>query len=283
MYQSSRRVAFCVAALGSAALAALSLVPAAAQTVPAAVSPVSVDAGYKVTLNGFDLGTFSFKSNVGTSDYTLHTHVELSALLGVFRWKGVTQVSGSIEAKRPAPSDFRFTYESTVRNGSVIMGFDNNNVDHVTVLPVVREPEDTVPLERKHLSDVLDPLSAILVLTHGDAKNPCGRTVAIFDGKQRFNISLHDPRRVALAGSTRGETAIVCRVKYTPLSGYRANAETRQLAGSKDIEITFRMVPAAKLMVPQSVTVPTGAGTARIDLERINIQLPERGRVASAD
>lgn len=282
MYQSSRRVAFCVAALGSAALAALTSPPAAAQTAPAAVSPVSVDAGYRVTLNGFDLGTFTFKSNVGADAYTLHTHVELSALLGVFRWTGTTNVSGAIEAKRPAPSDFRFTYESSVRNGSVIMGFDNNTVDHVTVLPVVREPEDTVPLERKHLSNVLDPLSAILVLTHSDAQTPCGRTVAIFDGKQRFNISLHDPRRVALPG-TKGETAIVCRVKYTPLSGYRANSETRQLAGSKDIEITFRMVPAAKLMVPQSVTLPTGAGTARIDLERINIQLPERGRVASVD
>lgn len=282
MYQSSRRVASCVAALGSAALAALSTAPAAAQAVPATLSSASVDAGYRVTLNGFDLGTFSFKSNVGESEYTLHTNVELSALLGVFRWKGVTQVSGSVGNKRPAPSDFRFDYESTVRNGSVIMGFDKNNVDHVTVLPVVREPEDTVPLERKHLANVLDPLSAILVLTHSDADTPCGRTVAIFDGKQRFNISLHEARKVTLTG-TQGETATVCRVKYTPLSGYRANAETRHLAHTKDIEITFRMVPAAKLMVPQSVSVPTGAGTARIDLERISIQLPERGRVASVD
>ena len=280
MYQSSRRVASCVAALGSAALAALFSLPAAAQAIPATLSSASVDAGYRVTLNGFDLGTFSFKSNVSDSQYTLHTHVELSALLGVFRWKGVTQVSGSVGAKRPSPSDFRFDYESSVRNGSVIMGFDKNNVDHVTVLPVVREPADTVPLERKHLSDVLDPLSAILVLTHSEAATPCGRTVAIFDGKQRFNISLHEARKVTLA---QGETATVCRVKYTPLSGYRANAETRQLAQTKDIEITFRMVPAAKLMVPQSVSVPTGAGTARIDLERISIQLPERGRVASAD
>lgn len=282
MYQSSRRVPSCVATLGLAALIAVSPLAAAAQTSPGAVSPASVDAGYRVTLNGFDLGTFSFKSNVGSSEYTLHTHVELSALLGVFRWKGVTQVSGAIDAKRPTPSDFRFTYESSVRNGSVIMGFDKNSVDHVTVMPVVREPEDTVPLERKHLSDVLDPLSAILVLTHSDAASPCGRTVAIFDGKQRFNISLHEARKVTLTG-TRNETAVVCRVKYTPLSGYRANAETRHLAQTKDIEITFRMVPAAKLMVPQSVSVPTGAGTARIDLERISIQLPERGRVASAD
>lgn len=281
MYQSFRRAALCVAALGSAALAALAPLPAASQSIPATVTPASVDAGYRVTLNGFDLGTFSFQSNVGASHYTLHTNVELSALLGVFRWKGVTQVSGSINAKRPSPHSFRFDYESTVRDGSVIMGFDANNVDHVTVLPVVQEPADMVPLERAHLANVLDPLSAILVLTHSDAKSPCGRTVGIFDGKQRFNISLRQVRKVSLPGAGN-ETAVVCRVKYEPLSGYRANAETRQLSQTNAIEITFRMVPAANLMVPQSVSVPTGAGTARIDLERINIQLPE-GRVASAN
>lgn len=282
MYPSSRRVTRCVAVLGSAALAALAPAQVAAQSIPATLSSASVDAGYRVTLNGFDLGTFSFKSDVGPHSYTLHTHVELSALLGVFHWKGITQVSGSIEAKRPSPSDFRFNYESSVRSGSVVMGFDSHTVDHVTVLPVVREPADMVPLERSHLANVLDPLSAILVLTHTDAKTPCGRTVGIFDGKQRFNVSLHDAGRVTLPGP-RNETATVCRVEYAPLSGYRANSETRHLARTRDIKITFRKVPAAKLMVPQSVTVPTGAGTARIDLERINIQLPERGRVASAD
>jgi len=79
------------------------------------------------------------------------------------------------------------------------------------------------------------------------------------------------------------ETAIVCRVKYTPIAGYRPTDDTRQLAASNDIEIVFRLVPAAKLMLPQSVAVPTAIGTARIDLDRVNIQVLERGRVASVD
>jgi hypothetical protein len=43
------------------------------------------------------------------------------------------------------------------------------------------------------------------------------------------------------------------------------------------------MVPVAKLMLPQSVSVPTAVGSARIDLERVNIEMPERGQMASAD
>lgn len=289
MYQvQSRRMRACVLALGSAALAAVvQLSPpfsplATAAPSPTGISPLKVDASYKITLNGFDLGTFSFKSNVGRTSYTLDTDVQISALLGVFRWRGVTHSAGSLKAKSAKPADFRFDYESSVRNGSIAMGFDKDGIDRLTVLPTTLEAADMVPLTRAHLKDVVDPLSAILAITHTDAQSPCGRKVAIFDGKQRFDIDLRFARKEPVEGM-RGETAVVCRVKYTPIAGYRPTSETRDLATTNGIEITFRLVPSAKLMLPQSVTVPTAAGEARINLERVNIELPERGQVASAD
>jgi hypothetical protein len=285
MYQvQSRRMRACVLGLGLAALASLAPVSpfAAAAPSPTGLAPLKVNANYKITLNGFDLGTFSFKSNVGRTSYTLDTDVQISALLGVFRWKGVTHSSGTVKAKSAQPADFRFDYESSVRNGSIAMGFGKEGIDRLTVLPVTGDAADTVPLTRAHLKDVLDPLSAILTLTHTDAPSPCGRKLAIFDGKQRFDIDLRFARQVPVEGM-RGETAVVCRVKYTPIAGYRPTAETRDLASTNGIEITFRVVAAAKLMLPQSVTVPTAAGEARINLEKVNIELPERGQVASAD
>jgi hypothetical protein len=285
MYQVlSRRMRACVLGLGLAALAAsLPLSPlATAAPSPAGISPLKVDASYRITLNGFDLGSFTFKSNVGRTGYTLDTDVQISALLGVFRWRGVTHSSGTLKAKNPQPADFRFDYESTVRNGSIAMGFGKEGLDRLMVLPTTAEAADTVPLTRAHLKDVVDPLSAILTLTHTDAPSPCGRRVSIFDGKQRFDLDLRYARQVPVEGG-RGEIAVVCRVKYIPIAGYRPTAETRELASSNSIEIMFRLVPQAKLALPQSVTVPTAAGEARINLERVNIEIPERGQVASAD
>lgn len=284
MYQvSSRRVVACVIGLGATALTALTQLPplAVAAPVTPGVSPAKVDASYKITLNGFDLGSFRFKSNVGRSEYTLDTDVQISALLGVFHWKGVTHSSGIMKAKSPKPSDFRFDYESSVRSGSVSMGFGQDGVEAITVLPTMMEAPDTVPLTRSHIKGVLDPLSAIMAITHTEAATPCGRKVAIFDGKQRFDIDLRFAREEAVPG-TSGEKAVVCRVKYTPIAGYRPTEETRQLAASNGIEISFRMVPSAKLMLPQSVSVPTAAGEARISLERVNIELPQ-GQLASVD
>jgi len=279
---SLRRVVACVLGLGTVALAAL--LPASPLTAApsAGASPLRVDATYKITLNGFDLGSFHYKSDVGSGQYHLETDVEISALLGIFKWKGVTHTSGTLEAKALKPADFRFDYESSVRNGTVAMGFGSEGIESLTVLPATVEPDDLVPLTRDHLKGVVDPLSAILAITHTDAPTPCGRKVSIFDGKQRFDLALRFARQEPVAGIP-SEMQTVCRVKYTPIAGYRPTQEMQELASSNEIEIAFRMVPAAKLMLPQSVAVPTAAGHARIDLERVNIQLPERGQVAFAD
>lgn len=285
---SSRRVISRVIAgvAGLSAVALTALVPlapfASAATTPAGNPAVRVDASYKITLNGFNLGTFHFKSNVGRTRYTSESDVEISALLGVFKWKGVTHTSGSLQAKTLKPGDFRFDYESSVRSGSVAMGFDKDGIQSLSVVPLTGDAADMVPLTPAHLKGVFDPLSAILAITHSDAQTPCGRKIPIFDGKQRFDLSLRFARQEPVVGIPN-EIATVCRVKYTPIAGYRPTEETRALASSNDIEITFRMVPVAKLMLPQSVSVPTAVGSARIDLERVNIEMPERGQMASAD
>jgi hypothetical protein len=162
------------------------------------------------------------------------------------------------------------------------MGFDANGLSRLSVLPVVMQAPDEVPVTRDQVKDVLDPLSAILTLTHGDTSAPCARKVAIFDGKQRFDLDLRYARQIPVEG-VAGEMATVCRIRYTPISGYRPTEEMRQLAASNGIEIAFRRVATAKLLLPQYVIVPTPLGEARINLEHVNIELPDRGQVASAD
>ncbi len=179
------------------------------------------------------------------TSYTLDTDVQISALLGVFHWKGVTRSTGTLAAKAPKPEDFRFNYESSVRNGSVAMGFGKEGIETISVLPATVEAADTVPLTRAHLKNVVDPLSAILAITHTNAATPCGRKVAVFDGKQRFDIDLRFARTEPVPGIA-GETAIVCRVKYTPIAGYRPTEETRDLAATNGIEIAFRVVPVGQ-------------------------------------
>jgi hypothetical protein len=65
-------------------------------------------------------------------------------------------------------------------------------------------------------------------------------------------------------------------VRYVPIGGYRANDETRDLANNTGIEITFRPVRNAQLMLPQAIVVPTMAGNVELTLEKVGIKTPDR-------
>lgn len=271
------------ASAASALLTTAAALGLAATAAPAAdVTPAQVDANYKITLNGFELGTFRFSSDVARDHYALNTDVEISALLGVFHWKGVTRASGTVAAAKPQPAGFLFEFESSAKSGSVKMGFGESGVESISVNPVADDPPDTVPLTRQDLKGVFDPLTAIMAMTHVDAPSPCGRKIPVFDGRQRFDLDLRFARQQPVAGLP-GQMAIVCRVKYTPIAGYRPTEETLALASSNDIEIAFRPVPQAKLMLPQSIVVPTAIGRAEITLVDVGIKAAERGRLASVN
>jgi hypothetical protein len=283
MYKfSSRAMRATVASAASALIATAAFMGLAATAAPAAdITPAQVDANYKITLNGFELGSFRFSSDVARDHYALNTDVEISALLGVFRWKGVTRASGTLVGAKAQPAGFLFEFESSAKSGSVKMGFGEAGVESVSVAPVAFDPPDTVPLTRQDLKGVLDPLTAILALTHVDAPSPCGRKIPIFDGKQRFDIDLRFARQEPVAG-VQGEMATVCRVKYTPIAGYRPTEETVALANSKEIEISFRHLRQAKLMLPQSIALPTSVGKAEITLVDVSVKTAA-GQLASVD
>ena len=282
MYQfSSRLFRVCAVAAGVLLGASGAGVDGYAASLVPANSASEVDAHYKITLNGFDLGKFRFVSNVDQERYTINTDVELSAVLGIFHWKGETRSTGTLPSRAPKPADFLFQFASSAKSGAIKMGFGETGVETLAIEPTGFEPPEQIPLTRAHLKNVLDPLTAILAITHVDATTPCGRNMPIFDGKQRFDIDLRYARHEPLAGTK--ETAIVCRVKYRPVAGYTPTEEIQALSASDGIEIAFRPVSAVKLMLPQSVVIPTPVGQARLDLVQISIKAPARGQVASVD
>lgn len=267
--------AFLAPALLAAGLAVLSSeVPA-----EAGGTGVEVDAQYKVSLNGFNIGSLHYTSAIQGNVYTLTSDVELSMLLGAFHWKGLSRTVGTVQNAALAPTGFNFDFESTVKNGSVRMGFDKSTVKTVSVEPAQPPAEGIVPVKSEHLKNVLDPLSAIMALTRGTNTNPCARKVAIFDGKQRFDLQLAF-RRIEPASGPGQSPGTVCAIKYIPIAGYKASPETTAMASNSGIEITFRPAANADLLVPSRVVLPTMAGQAEIVAERVGIRGGSAGQVA---
>ena len=232
--------------------------------------PYQVSATYKITLNSFEIGTLRYESSVGSNGYVVESEVELSALFGAVSWKGATRSSGTIHGAQPKPANYTFDFKGSSGVGAVNIGFNEAGVSSLSVLPARSLAADTVPLKRNHLKGVLDPLSAALALTRTQGKSPCGRKFSIFDGQQRFDLELY-LRRLQPRGEGK---AVVCRVKYRPIAGYRANNETKALSRSTSIEIAFRPVAGAGLMVPDEITIPTISGPIALKAQKVDIKTP---------
>lgn len=246
--------------------------------------PSKVSAVYKITFNGFDIGDFKFNSSVQGSSYTLTGNAGISALLGAFTWTGVTRSAGAVAGDTPKPAGYTFDFRTgSNTGGSIKMGFAEGGVNSVQAIPPASHAPGVVPVQQHHLKNVLDPLSAVMALSRGKGTNPCGRRLAVFDGKQRFDLLLSF-RRQARINEVRpsGQPGIVyiCRVRYIPIAGHRNNDDTRHMASSGGIEVSLRPVPSANLLVPYQITVPTAAGTAVLTSQRVDIMTPGRRQIA---
>lgn len=276
--EEAKEAASSTAETGAVAQPAPTAVPAAA----ARTWPGRVTATYKIAFNGFDIGQFKFTSNVTGQSYALGGQAELSALLGAFQWSSQTRSAGLVAGDQPRPQGYTFDFRTGNRYGAIKMGFTDGAITTLAAVPPGPPLPGSVPVRDVHMRDVLDPLSAVMALSRNVAR-PCARKLAIFDGKQRFDLVLTSKRQVRIPEakpSGMPNIGHVCRVRYVPIAGHRMNDETRQMAENAGIEIIMRPIPLAGVAIPYEITIPTVAGTAVLTSTRVEIVAPNRREIA---
>jgi Protein of unknown function (DUF3108) len=252
--------------------------PAAAESWPA-----NVRALYEINFNGFNVGTFEFQSQAESQSYTLTGNAQLSVLLGAFSWAGEIRSFGMIVNQAPKPASFAFDFRSNMRAGSTKLGFSDGDVTNIMNLPPAVPTVPTIPLREQHLKGVVDPLSAIMVLSRSASGDPCDRRIPIFDGKERFDLIFSrkgEMRVTEQAPSGQPAIAQVCRVRYLPIAGHKIDSDTKYMAANDAIEVALRPVPSANVFVPYQISIPTMAGSATIVSKRVEIVSPGKPQIA---
>ncbi|MGH6816982.1 MAG: DUF3108 domain-containing protein [Hyphomicrobiaceae bacterium] len=251
--------------------------------------PSQVSAIYRVEAPVFgNIGTFQFESKMTGKTYTVKGQGQLGGGVGAFSWKGTLSGSGTVASDTPKPADYSFDYRSYrlfkgTKEGSVRMAFDGTGVTRHVVQPPNHPHPDAVPVKDAHLKDVLDPLTAVMALTRAKGDNPCGRSVAVFDGKHRFDLrfEFRKQQRIAEAKpSGQPDLGFVCTVRYRPVAGHRMNEETKALTAETGIEVTFRPVPSAHLAIPYKIVIPLPLGTAVLTAVRVDIVTAGQKQIA---
>jgi hypothetical protein len=204
------------AAFAFAALAALSASPTAATRAPGAA--------YDLSISGLSIGEATLAVSIDGARYA----VDATADFGFLFWggSGGARSEGRVEDGRLRPERYRLAYEGVRRPGSAEIDFEAGRAVRWSNEPQPEGDwaEGRTPVEPLHLSDVIDPLAALVAPLPADAAPAavCARLAPVFSGLTRFDLELTGAR--AASDPAAPEGAVACETRYRPVAGHRPDS-----------------------------------------------------------
>ena len=100
---------------------------------------------------------------------------------------------GGLAGSRIVPQSYAIAIRTKKKTDSVRMALAGGAVRNLAIEPPPEPKPERIPLTEAHKRGVLDPISAGMVPRgNGDGVAPdaCQRTLAVFDGRQRYDLAL---------------------------------------------------------------------------------------------
>jgi hypothetical protein len=242
------------------ALALAAAVPASAQG--------KLEARYEVTLAGLPIGTGSWMVDVNDTHYLAAASGATTGLLRVFTGgQGTSAARGTLTSGGiPLSSIYAATITTRQKSDEVRLTINHGDVKDTRLEPPRDKDPERVPITPAHERGILDPMTASL-LRAPDAANPmapatCDRTLAIFDGRLRYDLKLAY-KRIEQVKTDKGYAgpALVCSVNFTPIAGYiPSRYAIKYIAKLKDMEVWFAPITGTHVLVPIHAQGPTPIG-----------------------
>ena len=282
-----RALMFSPLAIGAMVCAGLS---GAGEARAAEIKTAKVTAVYSINFNGMSVGQFSLTANLADHRYNLIGDAKISLLAGlIFEWNGKTSSTGRVINRGPLPSAYSFGYTTSDKGEQINVKFSDNVVREIAVNPPPRPSAARIPMTRQHMQNVVDPLSAVLILSNVGAERTgaevCNRHLPIFDGKARYDLHLSYKRtKQVKTGDGYKGPAYVCKVKYIPIAGHRpGDEESGYAAKNEAIEVWMIPISQSGLFVPYYIYIPTPVGAASLTAVRFDVNVPGFGRRARVE
>jgi Protein of unknown function (DUF3108) len=255
--------------LGAGAVATVLL---AGVTGDSARAQGKLEARYAASVGGIPLGKGAWVIEIGESQYSAAASGRVTGVL-----RAVTSGDGSAAARgvliggHPVPQSYAAHVTSDDKTDEVRMTLNSGTVKELVAEPPFAPTPDRVPVTEVHRKGVIDPMSAGLMPVGGTGEvlvpEACQRTLAIFDGRQRFDLTLTFKRldKVSTEKGYQGPV-VVCQVTYQPLAGHRPSRYAiKYLMEQRDMEIWLAPIVGTRILVPYRIQVPTLLGSAVLE------------------
>jgi len=249
-----------------------------------------LDARFTASLAGLPIGKGAWVIDISGNQYTAAASGKTTGLMRVFAsGHGTSASRGHIIGGLPVPASYAASISSRKKTDEVRMTLANGNVRDFAASPPPSPHAERVPLSARHRHGVIDPMTASLLRVPGNGNpvNPeaCRRSVAVFDGRLRYNLSLSFKRmeKVKADKGYQGPV-VVCAVYFSPVAGYIPDRPAiKYLKHLRDMEVWFAPVAGTRVLVPFRISIPTPLGLGVVQATQfVSVAQPARPIPTSA-
>jgi len=242
----------------------------------------TVSSVYSVSVGGLSVATLSLEAVLSDRSYSLSGSGRVTGIASVIApTEGSSRSSGAFNSQRVLPQGFSHVESSRERNVSIDIDLRAGDVQKVAVAPRIEQDPQRVPVEARHMRDVLDPLSALIVRVPGDgplvSERACNRSVPVFNGYARFDVALTyvGVREVRSEQGYSGPV-VACEARYRPISGHRPWKASVKRAQQASVEVWLAPVEGTRVLLPYRAAVDTSLGRGVLQARRFEITGGER-------
>ena len=249
----------------AAAVCVLALLAADARH--GATAQTRLDAEYTATIAGIPIGHGNWVVEIAADQYSASANGSTAGLLRVFASaRGAGATRGAFSGEQAVPSSYAATIDFDRKIDDVRIALSGGNVKDFSAEPPLIPHPERIPVTDADRRGVIDPMSSTLnrVPGTGDPVSPqaCGRKVAVFDGRVRYDLA-SEFKRMETVKAARGYQgpAVVCAVYFIPISGYiPSRAVIKYLTALRDAEVWFAPIAGTRVLVPFRFSLPTPIG-----------------------
>jgi hypothetical protein len=245
----------------------------------------NVAANFTIYVGGLLFVEGNFNARVADDDYRLATSMATAGIAARFYPATYKLMSeGRLEADQVEPR--RFVSDTKAKKDArlVTMTYGKDRMPRLTATPPY-DPDDLKEVTAAQKQATLDPVSAFL-LPVTNTENPCARTLPVFDGRRRYNLTFayqgekeitpHDSARPENRGEPR--LTVVCTIRYEAIAPIEKKRKfTTMLRRNDDMRIWLAPFNNGRVYMPVRFELRTPIGMAVMELQ----DLTERKAAAS--
>jgi hypothetical protein len=243
-----------------------------------------LDARYTASLAGIPIGRGAWVIDISNGKYIAAASGMTVGLVRLFAsGQGSGAARGSVRNGNLNPSTYASSIIYDQRSEDLRIVLRNGSVKDVSISPQPPPHPDRIPVPDAHRRGVVDPMTAALIRVSGRgdpvSAEACQRTIAIFDGRMRYDLKLSF-KRFESVRAHRGYQGpvVVCAVQFLPMSGYVPHRHSIiYLRRLHDAEVWLAPVTGTRVLVPYKFLLPTPVGLGVLEATQF-VSAPSAGR-----